>query len=344
MSRRIRAWTALLSVMLFVPASGSTQQVRTPSHARVFAVGDLLYRGLEAQTDEVGRLTERLYRDNPDSTILLLGDVCNADGTRECYDDLQRTSWGPLFPVAYPVMGNHDNEQAILTGRMPELFSRFPLSGRPGAGEISLTRGAWRLLGYNTELMRRDRVTNAFTDPEKTLGHLKWLEGELRQHHKTQCVLAFGHRPPYSSFRSPGSKSKFDPYAMPIFRKLYKHGVDLNLTAHMHGFNWLPPLNPEGHVDWSHGVWTGIVGTGGAIPFVDPRHDTALPKSERKLKWVAHDEVLLSNTPGVVQLDLYPGSFAWKFIPVNPLAGVVYPAGAGKCHDNPSTYVEPSIG
>lgn len=343
MSRRIRAWAALLAVMLFVPASGSTQQVRTPSHARVFAVGDLLYRGLEFQTDEVGRLTERLYRDNPDSTILLLGDVCNADGTRECYDDLQRTSWGPLFPVAYPVMGNHDNEQAILTGRMPELFSRFPLAGRPGVGEIALTRGAWRLLGYNTELMRRDRVTNTFIDPGKALGHLKWLDGELQKHHKTQCILAFGHRPPYSSFRSPGSESQLDPYAMPIFRKLYKHGVDLNLTAHMHGLNWLPPLHPDGQVDRSNGVPIGIVGTGGAIPFVDPRLDTALRKPERRLKWAADDEVLLANTPGVVQLDLYPGSFTWKFIPVSPQPGVAYPSGSGKCHDNPSGYAEPAV-
>ncbi len=341
MSRAIRARFALLAALLLVASSGNTPQAAVSSHARIFAVGDLLYRGLESHTDRVGRLTERLYKDNPDSTILLLGDVCNADGTRECYDDLERTSWGPLFPVVYPIMGNHDNDEAVITGRIPEFFSRFPLAGRPGTGEIALTRGGWRILGYNTELMGRDRRTNNFANPSKALAHLQWLDGEMRQHHKTQCILAFGHRPPYSSFRSPGSKSVSDPYAMPIYRKLYKHGVDLNLTAHMHGLNWLPPLNPDGHVDRSHGVWTGIVGTGGAIPFVDPRLDTTLPKPERRLKWASDDELLLANTLGVVQLDLYPGSFTWKFIPVSPQPGVAYPSGTGKCHDNPSSYVEP---
>src|SRR5687767_2439000 len=275
MSRATRACSALLAALLLVPSSGNTQHVPAPPPARVFAVGDLLYYGLESQTDEVGRLMESLYRDNPNSTILLLGDVCNAGGTRQCYDDLERTSWGSLFPLVYPVMGNHDNEEALVTGRMPELFSRFPLAGKPGRGEIALTRGAWRLLGYNTELMRRDRVTNNFIDPASALRHLTWLDGELRQYHKTQCILAFGHRPAYSSFRTPGSKSQSDPYAMPIFRKLYKHGADLNLAGHLHGLNWLPPLNPDGQVDRSSGVWTGIVGTGGAIPFVDPRLDTA---------------------------------------------------------------------
>ena len=343
MSRRIHVCTALLAVMLFVPAFGYTQQASAPSHATVFAVGDLLYRGLESMTDHVGLLMERLYKENPDSTILLLGDVCNEDGSRRCYDELEQTSWGRLFPVVYPVLGNHDNEEAVTTGRMPEFFSRFPRVGKPGIGNIALTRGAWRLLGYNTELMRRDPVTNNFVDPAKAHDHLKWLDGELGQYHKNSCILAFGHRPPYSSFRSPGSKSVFDPYAMPIFRKLYKYGADLDLTGHLHGLNWLPPLSPDGLVDRASGVPIGIVGTGGAIPFVDPRRDTGLPKLARKLKWAADDEVLLANAPGVVQLDLYPGSFTWNFIPVSPEPGVAYPSGGGKCHDNVSTYMEPPI-
>jgi hypothetical protein len=87
----------------------------------------------------------------------------------------------------------------------------------------------------------------------------------------------------------------------------------------------------------------GIVGTGGAIPFVDPRRDTLLPKSDRKLKWAADDEVLLADTPGVVQLDLYAGFFTWKFIPVSPQPDVEYPSGGGKCHDNVPAYVEPVL-
>src|SRR5688572_30281204 len=111
MARARRACSALLAALLLVPSAGNTQQVPASSHARVFAVGDLFYYGLESQTDRVGRLMEGLYRDNPDSTILLLGDVCNADGSRRCYDELERTSWGPLFPVVYPIVGNHDIEE-----------------------------------------------------------------------------------------------------------------------------------------------------------------------------------------------------------------------------------------
>ena len=89
MSSKIGAGAVLLAILLFVPDAGNTQIPAAPSHARVFAVGDLLYYGLEPVTERVGQLVERLYKDNPDSTIILLGDVCNKDGSKQCYDELQ---------------------------------------------------------------------------------------------------------------------------------------------------------------------------------------------------------------------------------------------------------------
>ena len=129
---------------------------------------------------------------------------------------------------------------------------------------------------------------------------------------------------------------------MPVFRKSFKHGVDLNLAGHLHLLNETPPLNPDGEIDWKHGIQTIVVGTGGAILFPDPRQDTTLPRPERKLKWGDDvGEVLLANTPGLVKIDLVPGSYHWQFIPISPEPGHTYPSDSGTCHPNPPGYVEP---
>ena len=120
------------------------------------------------------------------------------------------------MPVMFVVPGNHEYVESRTTQRVPEFYFRFPRAGAPELGWLALSRGGWRLLGYNTELNRRDRETHLFLDREKALGQLAWLEEELRRYHTTHCILAFGHRPGFSSGRH-GSYA----YVRPIFNKLY---------------------------------------------------------------------------------------------------------------------------
>jgi len=78
--------------------------------------------------------------------------------------------------------------------------------------------------------------------------------------------MAYVHRPPFSSgnFASPA-------WTMPIFRKLYKYGVDVVATGHEHFFAAMPPMTPAGVVDAAYGVPVLIAGTGGGVFFNRPR-------------------------------------------------------------------------
>jgi hypothetical protein len=115
---------------------------------------------------------------------------------------------------------------------------------------------------------------------------------------------------------------------MPIFRKLYKYGVDLVVTGHEHFFATLPPLDPLGKVDKSYGIPLLISGTGGAVFFEKPA----------RLRYPNDGEIVVARTLGVTRIDLLPAGYRWAFVPVNSADPA--PSGSGGCHDNPPRYVE----
>jgi hypothetical protein len=151
---------------------------------------------------------------------------------------------------------------------------------------------------------------------------LQWLESDLRAHYASKCVLAYFHRPAFSSGRYASL-----PRTQQLFSLLYRYGADLTVTAHEHFFAFVPPLNPEGVFDPSYGIPTLVAGSGGAVLFPRPR----------TLRWGAHGEEIVAGSLGVVKLTLHPGRFEWAFVPAQQMAGTP-PAGAGRCHDNPSGY------
>lgn len=298
--------------------------------ATLLAVGDIVFRGTPDAAEATGRLMERLLDEIPNSRAITLGDNCNDDGAEDCYDRFDQSSWGKLRPVLFPVPGNHDYEQSVRTGSVPHYYLYFPNAGPIELGYYAFDWGGWRVIALNSELMRQ--ATGDPRSAQRRETQLAWLEQELRRHTRTACVLAYFHRPPFSSgdFASPS-------WVAPIFRKLYKYGADLYVTGHEHFFSYLPPLSPEGTVDQAYGVPGLIAGTGGAVLFPDPRsqRDPANPQFRRSLKWARDGETLVANRFGLVRIDLRSGAFNWAFIPVgNPVVAQL--SGAGTCHGNPS--------
>src|SRR6185436_2118428 len=94
---------------------------------------------------------------------------------------------------------------------------------------------------------------------------------------------------------------------MPLFRKLYKHGVDLVAVGHEHFFATMPPLDPAGIVDRSYGVPLLIAGTGGAVLFPQPP----------RLRYGADGERVIAQKLGILQLTLKPQKYEWEFIGVD---------------------------
>lgn len=271
----------------------------------VFGVGDIMQCATPEGAEQTGHLMERLLNETPNSIGVTFGDNSNDDGSEAGYDCFDRSSWGKLMSRLFPVPGNHDYG---VDKELPFYFLYFPNAGPLRLGYYAYDFGTWRIYALNSDLVL----------PELRQAQLDWLERDLFEHHKTKCLLAYFHRPPFSSgnFASP-------KWALPVFRKLYKYGADLVATGHEHFFAALPPLNPDGVVDRAHGVPLLIAGTGGAIYFERPG----------RLRYGDHGEVVLARTLGVLRLTLHSAGFEWRFVPVDP--AVAGPSGTGTCHPNP---------
>lgn len=288
----------------------SAQSLRpAPSPPTIFAVGDIMHCAAPEAAEMTGRLMQRLLNETPNSLGITLGDNSNDDGSEESYRCFDRTTWGKLMSVLHPTPGNHDYG---VDKELPFYYLYFPKAGPARLGYRAWDVGTWRLYALNTELAL----------PELRRAQLDWLERDLSVHYKTKCVLAYFHRPPFSS----GNFAS--PRALPLFRRLFRYGADLVVSGHEHFFSTLPPVNPEGVVNRSHGMPILIAGTGGATFFERPA----------SLRYPNAGEMVLARKLGILQIVLKPTSYDWTFIPVD--SAEPRPSGNGTCHENPPRYTE----
>lgn len=336
------------SAGLFLMSSASTnttanEPIPSPGGTKVlFVVGDVMHKENPGGADLVGRLLEKSLAETAGySRASVAGDLCNDDGAPECYERLERTSWGPLRPLYYSVMGNHDNQPALaIPGSLPYYWNYVINGGQRERGWFAFD-WVWRIINLNSEAMRKDVHNNLLP---LGLEQMAWLDSELRQHSRDKCVMIISHRPMYSSgrFASPA-------WVAPIFRKAFRYGVDLIVTGHEHFFASLPPLTPFygpdniALVDWAYGIPGLITGTGGARLFPHPTVDPNIKRENRSLKWAKYGEEVLANEMGITRIDLQPGRYQWRFIPINPKPNYIYPSGSGVCHPNPTGYTEPPL-
>ncbi|MBI2086662.1 MAG: metallophosphoesterase [Candidatus Zambryskibacteria bacterium] len=320
----------LLALFVLLPALGQAQILP----ARLYAVGDLDSKSPD--TEEVCRMLVRLLEENPQARVLLLGDISNDNdgsaGTPEAYERLERTSCGSILRVAYSLPGNHDYDGVRAVGGVPFFFNYTFNHGVRGKGWQVFDWGGWSVMLLNSEVM--STTGGKLNNPLAKL-QLDWMEWELRERYKRQCVLTAYHRPMFSSgrFASPS-------WVGPLFRKSIKYGVDFYLVGHEHMFAKLPSLFPidgrSPRVDSVYGIEGIIAGAGGAVPHYP---------EQGKRKWAREGEEVVTNTPGVVQIDLWPGKLQWEFLPVPSRRAQrkEWPSGITVCHDNPGGYIEPQV-
>jgi len=296
-------------------ANGQSMTAADPvGPATLFGVGDISHCGSGETSEQTGRLMRHLLDTTPNSRGITFGDNSNDDGSEESYRCLDQTSWGSLMARLFPTPGNHDYDHDRV---LPYYYLYFVNAGEPGRGYYAYDFGGWRVYALNSELMQAGETMRAGREAQ-----MAWLEADLREHARTKCAVAYFHRPPFSSgrFASPA-------WVLPIFRKLYKHGVDLIATGHEHFFASLPPLGPDGVINKSHGIPTLIAGTGGAEFFDKPK----------TLRY-GNGEIVIARTLGVLKITLNAQAYDWAFVPVDPAAERA--AGSGTCHENPSRYAE----
>jgi hypothetical protein len=152
---------------------------------------------------------------------------------------------------------------------------------------------------------------NSEISASATSAQVTWLQDDLATN-PSQCVLAYWHKPRWSSGANHGDSSAIQT----LWQVLYNAGVELVINGHEHNYERFAEMNASGAVV-SDGLREIVVGTGGAglYPFGSPH-----PASQVR-----------NNTAyGVLKLTLRDGSYDWEFVPV---AGSTFSdSGSSNCH------------
>ncbi len=254
--------------------------------------------------------------------IVILGDLAYESGTHaefKCYDKawgemLRRTLAEPQTDVM-PVPGNHEYETEKAAGFFEAFKTNTWISAAPDAYFQAAfpqgSLGAWRLFGLNSE------IDNAAASPQ-----YKWLAQHVGAS-RENCVLAFWHRPVFSSGKHGHEGSKTDApvkqQAMSEIEELLaRNGVSLITNGHDHNFEELAPHDANGKFD-AQGIRSFVVGTGG--------------RKLRKLKgqrWTGISRVFDAETYGILRVELFANRYSWAFLPSGDASRAKY-AGTAPC-------------
>lgn len=242
---------------------------------------------------------------DPDA-VLALGDEQYDDGRLAAFRQSYALSWGKERWRTYAVPGNHEYWGSSTASGYFDYFGAH--AGPTRHGWYSVRLGAWRVIALNSNC---DRFACGRGSSE-----YRWLRHDLAAH-PAACSLAIMHHPLVSS----GPHGDDESGARPLWKLLYRAGVELALAGHDHIYERFAPVRPDGTKDPFHGIREFIVGTGGAQHY-------AISHVHR------YSQARNTTAFGVLKLELRPGRFAWRFLPAG---GATYTdAGSGTCHGAPA--------
>jgi acid phosphatase type 7 len=349
--------TCVAAVVVAVPVFGQTTTVTLVgagditdcSNTNDEATAKLLGSTLSSLTPD-GKLTET----SPpldQARVIAMGDNAYPRGNRNqyanCYDNynLDR-SWSTFDPSrpdwwgndeylrrTMPVLGNHEymncvNDPSCVSSK--PYFDYFsaqngfqppaaPVPNDPvnnpgltfGKGYYSYDLGSWHIVALNSNC---EKVGGC--DASSPQG--QWLKSDLASPAETtnnQCTLAYFHHPLYATGNGTNT-----PNVKPFWDMLYAHSADVILSGHAHRYERHAPMSPDGKLDPPNGIRQFVAGTGGEPGGSEINRDQ-VPK--RIL------QVVKTDKPGVLKLDLGAGSYSWKFIPTT---GKFTDSGSDSCH------------
>jgi acid phosphatase type 7 len=287
---RKRRFVTLLTV--FVLLAVTLQTLYLPpleaSAASVVLVGAGDIASCSYDSDEA---TAKLLDGIP-GTVFTTGDNAYERGTYTQFSNCYHPTWGRHQNRTKPVPGNHEYKNSGAAGYF-KYFSDIP-------SYYAYNLGDWRIYALNSEI-----------DVSPTSAQVRWLKKDLAANPKL-CVLAYWHRPRWSS----GNHHGGDPRYQPFWNTLYKAGTELVINGHEHHYERFTQMNAFGAAV-PQGLREIVVGTGGASLY---GFGSIRTSSE------AHN----AQTHGVLKLALHTDSYSWKFIPV---AGKTFTdKGTTSCH------------
>jgi hypothetical protein len=277
--RNIYKFVPLLtaSLLLVFLSRVTSDTVIVASSAVLVGAGDI--STCDNDNDEA---TAKLLDSIP-GTVFVLGDNVYLDGNDREFADCYHPTWGRHKDRTKPVPGNHEYFTPGAAGYY-KYFDNIP-------AYYAYDLGEWRIYALNSEI-----------DVSAASAQVKWLREDLASNPRL-CVLAYWHRPLWSSSYEDGSDSDYET----LWETLYEAGAEVVINGHIHNYERFAEMNAFGEAK-SPGLRQIIAGTGGVnhYGFIHP---------------LSTSQVRNASTYGVLKLTLSSTSYAWQFIPV---AGEVF--------------------
>jgi hypothetical protein len=239
--------------------------------------------------EATARIIESEIEKNNNAIVFTLGDNAYPDGETEQFLKYYEPSWGRFKSRTKPVPGNHDwlvqNAADYLDYFCPSAENCVFPNGVQSL-YYSYDIGSWHILALDSQQSLANNSTQ-----------LNWVQSDLAQHSRA-CTLVYWHKPRFGS--SPGRGDS--EMLLPLWRVLYRNGVDIVLNGHDHHYERFYPQDPNGNFNSRNGIRQFIVGAGGA-----GIHDFGTPSRQSAVRL---------KSLGVLKLTLGNGNYDWKFLPV----------------------------
>jgi hypothetical protein len=279
---------------LVVTISGTVTATTTSTITATSPAGSVTFVGagdISSCDNNNDELTAQLL-DRIPGTIFAVGDNAYDSGTLSQFTNCYDPTWGRYKDRIRPVPGNHEYMTSGASGYF-QYFNNIP-------SYYVYNLGSWRIYALNSEI-----------DVSESSDQVKWLQDDLAAN-PSQCVLAYWHKPRWSSGTHHGSNQTFQT----LWQILYNAGAEVVINGHEHNYERFAPMNATGQAD-PLGLREFVVGTGGRDLY---DFGTLLPNSE------VHDDTSF----GVLKLTLRPTGYDWQFIPA---AGSTFTdSGSADCH------------
>ena len=248
--------------------------------------------------------------------VLPVGDLQYECGQAAAYQNVYHPSWGQFRSISRPAHGDHEytGPGGCSTPGSSGYYSYFGGAASPNqpgctsacSGYYSYNLGSWHVVVLNSDCSQPGVGGCSSTSPQG-----RWLAADLAAN-PAQCVLAYWHLPRWTESGGISSTSSYFATA------LYNAGAEVVLSGNNHFYVRFAPQNPSGASDPDNGIRQFIVGTGG--------------KSLHGLSSSPDPQATIrqSNTFGILELTLHPGSYDWRFVPE---AGKTFTdSGTQACH------------